>query len=49
MFKNKVLLITGGTGSFGNAMVDKILNSEKDPSRNKGINYYASCKKLNSK
>ena len=27
MFKNKVLLITGGTGSFGNAMVDKILNS----------------------
>jgi len=28
MFKNKVLLITGGTGSFGNAMVEKILHSE---------------------
>ncbi len=26
MFKNKKILITGGTGSFGNAFVDKILN-----------------------
>lgn len=28
MFKNKTLLITGGTGSFGNAVLDKILNSQ---------------------
>ncbi len=28
MFKNKVLLITGGTGSFGNAVLDKFLDSE---------------------
>lgn len=27
MFKNKILLITGGTGSFGNAVLDKILDS----------------------
>ena len=27
MFKNKVLLITGGTGSFGNAILKKVLNS----------------------
>ena len=27
-FKNKTLLITGGTGSFGNAVLDKFLNSE---------------------
>jgi len=27
IFKNKVLLITGGTGSFGNAVVKKFLNS----------------------
>ena len=27
MFKNKVLLITGGTGSFGNAILKKFLNS----------------------
>ncbi len=27
MFKNKVLLITGGTGSFGNAVLEKFLNS----------------------
>lgn len=27
-FKNKILLITGGTGSFGNAVLDKFLNSE---------------------
>lgn len=26
MFKDKVLLITGGTGSFGNAVVSKLLN-----------------------
>lgn len=28
MFKDKILLITGGTGSFGNALVDKLLNSD---------------------
>lgn len=28
MFKDKVLLITGGTGSFGNAVLRKFLNSD---------------------
>ena len=28
MFKNKVLLITGGTGSFGNAVLQRFLHSE---------------------
>lgn len=28
MFKNKTLLITGGTGSFGNAVLDRFLNTE---------------------
>jgi len=28
MFKNKTLLITGGTGSFGNAVLKRFLNSE---------------------
>lgn len=28
IFKNKVLLITGGTGSFGNAVLDKFLDSD---------------------
>lgn len=28
MFKNKVLLITGGTGSFGNAVLKRFLNTE---------------------
>lgn len=28
MFKNKVLLITGGTGSFGNAVLKRFLSSE---------------------
>jgi UDP-N-acetylglucosamine 4,6-dehydratase len=28
MFKDKVLLITGGTGSFGNAVLQRFLNSE---------------------
>jgi len=28
VFKNKKLLITGGTGSFGNAILDKFLDSE---------------------
>ena len=28
MFKNKTLLITGGTGSFGNAVLDRFLDSD---------------------
>ena len=28
MFKNKILLITGGTGSFGSAVLDKFLSSD---------------------
>jgi len=28
MFNNKILLITGGTGSFGNAVLDKFLDSD---------------------
>ena len=27
MFDDKVLLITGGTGSFGNAVLDRFLDS----------------------
>lgn len=29
MFKNKVLLITGGTGSFGNAVLNRFLDDDK--------------------
>ena len=28
VFKDKVLLITGGTGSFGNAVLRRFLNSD---------------------
>ena len=28
MFKGKVLLITGGTGSFGNAVLDRFLETD---------------------
>ena len=28
MFKNKALLITGGTGSFGNAVLNRFLDSD---------------------
>lgn len=28
MFKNKILLITGGTGSFGNAVLKKFIATE---------------------
>ena len=28
MFKNKVLLITGGTGSFGNAVLKSFLDTD---------------------
>ena len=27
MFKDKTLLITGGTGSFGNAVLERFLNT----------------------
>ena len=27
MFKDKTLLITGGTGTFGNAVLDRFLNT----------------------
>ena len=33
MFKNKTLMITGGTGSFGNAVLDKFLDSELEEIR----------------
>lgn len=33
MFKNKTLLITGGTGSFGNAVLKHFINSEIDEIR----------------
>ena len=28
MFKNKILLITGGIGSFGNAVLKRFINSD---------------------
>ncbi len=28
MFKDKILLITGGTGSFGNAVLNRFLNTD---------------------
>lgn len=28
MFENKTLLITGGTGSFGNAVMDRFLDTD---------------------
>ena len=28
MFNNEILLITGGTGSFGNAVIQRFLHSE---------------------
>ncbi|PCD87710.1 polysaccharide biosynthesis protein [Vibrio mediterranei] len=33
MYKNKILLITGGTGSFGNAVLDRFLNTSIDEIR----------------
>ena len=29
MFKEKTLLITGGTGSFGNAVLNRFLDTER--------------------
>ncbi len=28
MFKNKTIIITGGTGSFGNAVLNRFLNTD---------------------
>ena len=28
MFKDKILMITGGTGSFGNAVLNQFLNTD---------------------
>lgn len=44
MFKNKTLLITGGTGSFGNCVLDRFLNTEIHeirifPADGRGLNY----------
>ncbi len=33
MFKNKTLLITGGTGSFDNAVLRRFLRSEREEPR----------------
>lgn len=33
MFQNRVLMITGGTGSFGNALVNRLLDSDVDEIR----------------
>ena len=38
MFKNKTILITGGTGSFGNAVLDRFLDSDI-----KEIRIFSSC------
>ena len=43
MFKNKILLITGGTGSFGNAVLDRFLDSEI-----KEIEFFLGMKKSNT-
>ena len=39
MFKNKTLLITGGTGSFGNAVLERFLNRFKNDSLANTQNY----------
>ena len=33
MFTNKILLITGGTGSFGNAVLDRFLSTDVEEIR----------------
>ena len=33
MFKNKTILITGGTGSFGNAAIQRLLSTNTDEIR----------------
>lgn len=34
IFKDKVLLITGGTGSFGNAVLRRFVNSDMEQHKN---------------
>ena len=54
MFKNKILMITGGTGSFGNAVVRKFLNTDikeirifsRDEKKQDDMRKYYSNKKL---
>lgn len=54
MFNNKILMITGGTGSFGNAVVRKFLDSEikeirifsRDEKKQDDMRKYYSNKKL---
>jgi len=41
MFKDKILLITGGTGSFGNAVLRRFLNTDI-----KEISIFSVMKKL---
>lgn len=47
MFKNKILIITGGTGSFGNAVLDRFLDTNINEirifSRDEKTTRYAGC------
>lgn len=54
MFNNKILLITGGTGSFGNAVLKRFLNTgikeirifSRDEKKQHDMRIEANCKKL---
>ena len=54
IFKNKILMITGGTGSFGNAMVKKLAESDikeirvfsRDEKKQDDMRKYYNSKKL---
>ena len=47
IFKNKILLVTGGTGSFGNAVIGKFLKFNlKEPTK---IVFYPGNTKLLAK
>ncbi len=41
MFKNKTLLITGGTGSFGNAVLRRYLDADIKLNTPLGLNKFA--------
>ena len=43
VFKDKVLLITGGTGSFGNAVLRRFLNSDIKEIQYKAGMYSREC------
>ena len=55
IFKDKTLLITGGTGSFGNAVVKELINLElkeiriysRDEKKQDDMRKYINNKKLN--